>query len=391
MENRLTAADRKCEMSLDPGLIYLNHAAIGPWPKKTHEVVRERIDAIATRGELGIDFEECFEEQDRLYSKFAKLINCEPEGVALTSSTSDGMNHLATGLDLNAMRGKNIVVNDLEFIANSIVWQQMATKYNMEIRTVKSNTGRLHISDFETLIDNQTAFVAISSVQYSNGFRVDLKALAELIHSHGGYLVVDAIQHVGALQFDVKRFDVDFLTVGGYKWLLSPYGTGMVYIKPELQEQLNPISVTWHGQSDHTKMTHHKYEPAAFGKQYTTVGAILPGMFGLSTSIDHHLKWNPSRSEQYLASLTDYIVDSFRDELPQFILNSPRENRAESSQILSFKPSVNAEELLLYLKENDIVCSLREGNLRIAPHVYVTKEDIDILIETIKNKIKDTK
>ncbi|MHA2097621.1 MAG: aminotransferase class V-fold PLP-dependent enzyme [Candidatus Kariarchaeaceae archaeon] len=374
-------------MSLDPGLIYLNHASVGPWPKTTYRIVKDRYEGMAHRGELGFDVNECLDELDLLFLKFSKLINCEPEGVGFTGSTSDGMHHFATGLEFNDLQGKNIILNDLEFTANSIVWQQMAAKYKMEIRTVKSVAGRLHITDFERVIDNQTAFVAISSVQFSNGFRIDLEALSDLIHNHGGYLVVDAIQHVGALQFDVKRMEVDFLTVGGYKWLLAPYGTGLVYIKPELQERLKPISITWHGQADFTKMTHHNYEPAEFGKQYTTVGAIHPAMFGLSASLDYHLKWNPATSEQYLYSLTDYIVESFRNEIPEFILNSPRNSKLESSQILSFKSSINAEDLLGYLKENGIVCSVREGNLRIAPHVYTTKEDIDILVETIQSSL----
>ena len=114
------------------------------------------------------------------------------------------------------------------------------------------------------------------------------------------------------------------------------------------------------------------------------MGAIHPAIFALSVTLDHHLKWDPARTEQYLYHLTDHIVNRFQSELPEFILNSPRESRSESSQIISFKHNIDGEMLINHLKSNNIVCSMREGNLRIAPHVYTTNDDIEILIYKIK-------
>lgn len=371
-------------MSLDSNIVYLNHAAVGIWPKKSYETYRDRMDAISSRGELGLDFEECLVEVDALFSKFSKLINCESSSLGLTNSTSDGMHHFATGFHPDKLRGKNIILNDLEFIANSIIWQQMAKKNHMKIKLVNSVDGRLLLDDFKKAIDDETAFVAISSVQFSNGFRMNMKELTDMTHNHGAYMVVDAIQQVGALQLDTRGLDLDFVTVGGYKWLLGPYGTGLTYIKPELQEELDPVSVTWHGQANFMDMSHHEYLPAETGKRFSTLGAIHPAIFAFSVTLDHHLKWNPSRTEQYLYRLTNHIVNRFNIELPEFILNSPRESRSESSQILSFKPNMDAETLINHLKSKNIVCSMREGNLRIAPHVYTTYDDIEILISAIK-------
>lgn len=178
--------------------------------------------------------------------------------------------------------------------------------------------------------------------------------------------------------------DLDFVTVGGYKWLLGPYGTGLTYVKPELQEVLDPVSITWHGQANFIDMSHHEYLPAETGKRFSTLGAVHPAIFALSSTLDYHLKWDPVKTERYLYQLTNHIVDRFRNDLPEFKLMSPRESPSESSQILSFKPNMDSEMLINYLKTKNIVCSLRGGNLSISPHVYNTLEDIEVLISTIK-------
>ncbi|MFV2015885.1 MAG: aminotransferase class V-fold PLP-dependent enzyme, partial [Candidatus Heimdallarchaeota archaeon] len=355
MINPLSPVEKREEMNLDPDIIYLNHAATGIWPKKSYEIFRDRMDIISRKGEMGFDIDECMVEVDALFSKFAKLINCESSSIGLTNSTSDGMHHFATGFHPEKLRGRTIILNDLEFIANSVIWQQMAKKNQMEINLVKSINGRLLLEDFEKAIDDKTAFVAISSVQFSNGFRMNMKELTDLAHNHGALMVVDAIQHVGALQLDTKGLDLDFITVGGYKWLLGPYGTGLTYVKPELQEELDPVSVTWHGQADMFDMSHHEYLPAETGKRFSTLGAIHPAIFALSATLEYHLKWGPASTEQYLYKLTNHIVNRFQTDLPEFVLISPRELRSESSQILSFKPNMDPEILINHLKSNNIV------------------------------------
>ncbi len=388
MINATTAEQRKQQTNLEPGVIYFNNASFGIWPKKTYHVVQKKMELMSQQGMLYFDFEGCEQEVDSIFSKFAKLINCSSSALAITNSTSDGIHHIATGLDLDKMRGKNIILNDLEFVANSFIWQRMAKKYKMQIVTVKNNNGRLLMSDFESAIDNNVGLVAISSVQFSNGFRVNLKELTDLTHNHGGLIAVDAMQQVGALKMDASILDIDFLTVGGYKWLCAPYGTGLIYVKPELQEVLDPISITWHGDLDPMNMNHREFKPYKNGRKFSTLGIAHPSIFGLSVSLDHHLAWGPSTSEKYLFQITNYIIDRFNDELEIFELVSPRETVDESSQILSFKAKIAMDELVQYLAERKISCGLRDGNLRLAPHVYATRDDVDGLIVGIKDGLK---
>ncbi|OLS26284.1 MAG: Cysteine desulfurase [Candidatus Heimdallarchaeota archaeon LC_2] len=383
-----TAEQRKQQTNLEPGVLYFNNASFGIWPKKTYDVVQKKTELMSQQGFLSFDPIVCGEEVEKIFTKFSKLINCSSSALALTNSTSDGMHLIATGLDLEKMRGKNIILNDLEFIANSFIWQQMAKKYKMQIVTVKSNNGRLLMSDFETAINDNLGLVAISSVQFSNGFRVNLKDLTELTHDHGGLIAVDAIQQVGALTFDTSILDIDFLTVGGYKWLCAPYGTGLIYVKPELQEKLDPIAITWHGDLDPMNMTHRDFKPFKDGRKFSTLGIASPSIFGLSVSLDHHLAWGPSNSEKYLFQITNYIINRFHEELEGFKLISPRDTIAESSQILAYKANIAMDELVNYLAQRKISCGLRDGNLRLAPHVYATRDDVDAMIVGIKDALK---
>jgi cysteine desulfurase/selenocysteine lyase len=113
------------------------------------------------------------------------------------------------------------------------------------VRYVENVGRKVLVEDVERAVDDKTAAVAVSHVEYVNGFRQDLRALAEIAHEHGALLVVDAIQSLGALPVDVRRDDVDFLTASCYKWMLGPAGAGYLYVRKEFIEKFEPPFIGW--------------------------------------------------------------------------------------------------------------------------------------------------
>jgi len=144
---------------------------------------------------------------------------------------------------LDYPRDAKVVTTDLEY--PSVVYPWLRRKLGVKVHYVKNRDGKILLEDFEKAVDDKTVAVAVSHVEYVNGFRNDLKAIGEIAHEHGAYLIVDAIQAAGAIKIDVKRDDVDFLTTACYKWLLSPPGAGYLYVRKELIEKFEPPFVGW--------------------------------------------------------------------------------------------------------------------------------------------------
>ncbi|MHA2504204.1 MAG: aminotransferase class V-fold PLP-dependent enzyme, partial [Candidatus Kariarchaeaceae archaeon] len=240
----------KDEMMVDPEITYVNHASIGPLPRATHDIVTRGFSTQARIGERKIDYGEIDELWESITTNTARMLHGNPSGVAITNNTAMGFHIVADGLfshfsQGSSLKGSNVVIPEIEFVTNSYVWQQLAQRFNIEFRTVPTIDGRLPPEAFEPYIDDRTLLVSLSFVQFSNGFRADLRGISELAHNHGAHVVVDAIQGLGAVPLDVKRTDVDFVAAAGYKWLLGPLGSGIFYGKPELVQDMESLLVGW--------------------------------------------------------------------------------------------------------------------------------------------------
>ncbi|MDH5788113.1 MAG: aminotransferase class V-fold PLP-dependent enzyme, partial [Candidatus Bathyarchaeota archaeon] len=215
--------------------VFLNHAAMSPLPKPVAETVRKCVDEFSNLGTTSIEW------NNGGKPFFAKLVRAEPQEIALVENTSTGLNIAANVLCYPP--GSKIVTTDLEY--PSVVYPWLRKSLGVKVHYVKNIDGKILLKDIEKAVDDKTVAVAVSHVEYVNGFRHNLQALSEIAHEHGAYLIVDAIQSAGAMQIDVKRDNVDFLTTACYKWLLSPPGAGYLYVKKELIEEFEPPFVGW--------------------------------------------------------------------------------------------------------------------------------------------------
>ena len=178
-------------------------------------------------------------DMDKLRSaarpQLAKLINAAETDIALVESTSHGLNLIANAIPLKS--GDHVLISDLEFIEVAVPWTQ---KSGIAIDIVPNRDGQVLIDDIDAAITPNTRVLAISSVQWSNGFRCDLEALSRLCRDRNVFLILDAVQHIGANPFDIQKTPVDALACGGHKWLMSPFGCGFLYLSPRFRAQLNP-------------------------------------------------------------------------------------------------------------------------------------------------------
>jgi len=355
--------------------VFMNHAAISPYPKPVQETMQGHIEEFSKFGTIPGNL-------DDLRKPFAKLVNSKPDEIALIPNTSTGLNIAANMLDYPS--GSNIVVTDIEY--PSVVYPWLKKKPKVDVRYVKNVDGRILLDDVKKAVDDKTAVVAISHVEYANGFRSDLGALAETAHEHGAFLLVDAIQSAGAVRIDVKRDDVDFLTAACYKWLLGPAGAGFLHVRKELIERSEPPFVGWASVKPEVFETIDLWDIWTLDLSETAsrfeVGSpSIISFIGASAAIQLLLNVGMASIERRILHLTERLMD----EMDQrgFTSQTPRDEECRSgiTNFLIDRPEERVEQLL----KKGIIVSARAHGIRVSPHFYNTEEEIDRFVTELSS------
>ncbi|MCD6491898.1 MAG: aminotransferase class V-fold PLP-dependent enzyme [Candidatus Njordarchaeia archaeon] len=357
-------------------LTYLNTASTGLMPERS---IKEWKDHIETRRLGGINWPDWEKKLIEYKEKIGKLINAEPAEIAFCHNTSYGINIIAHGIKWRP--GDEILLNDLEFPANYFPWIHIAHKYGLKIIMVKNKDGIIDADEYAKKITNKTRIIAVSWVEFSNGFVHDLKRLSEIAHNNGAYLFVDGIQGVGALSIDVKSEDIDFMACGGHKWLISPTGTGFLYVRDNLIEELELSFIGWRGEQNFTDFTQREFKPAREARRFEIGTLNFSGIHASVESINLLLEISINEIEKRNLQLIQYL----KSKLENLGVNISTPETLKSP-ILSFKVH-NGEKIYKELRKRKIIIAFRLGNIRVSPHFYNNEEDIDTLIKTLKELI----
>jgi selenocysteine lyase/cysteine desulfurase len=359
--------------------VFLNHAAQSPLPKPVADAIYRYTDDFS---KFGTSLIEC----DRWGKPcFARLIGARPEEIALIENTSVGLNIAANVLQYP--HGSKIVTTDLEY--PSVVYPWLRKNLGARVHYVRSVDGKVSLDEMEKAVDDKTVAVAISHVEYVNGFRQNLRVLSEIAHEHGAYLIVDAIQSVGTMPINVKTDDVDFLMAACYKWLLSPSGAAYLYVKDDLIEKFEPPYVGWASVKQEVFKTIDFWDIwnlklSKTASRFEVGSPSTISFVGATKAMKMLLDCGTENIKRRIIKLTDRLIDSVKDLGLQ--LQTPEEKQCRSG-IVNFKIG-KADKVTDKLNRKGIIVSARAHGIRVSPHFYNTEEEIDELIEEIK-KLKD--
>lgn len=229
---------RKEEWPVLETMTFLDVACVSFAPQRTVKAVKAFADMTAVQEEANSSAHHIAMDslRHKAYDEATKLLNADPEEIALVESTSHGLNIAAQGIELQD--GDNIITTNLEFIQVALPWCVMRKDKNIDIRVCKTEDNRFTAKDFAALVDDKTKLIVMSTLEWCNGWQTDLKELGDYCKEKGVYLVVDAVQQLGVTKIDTKACHIDILTAGGHKWLNSPYGTGVLYVNKETLPKL---------------------------------------------------------------------------------------------------------------------------------------------------------
>jgi cysteine desulfurase/selenocysteine lyase len=326
----------------------------------------------------------------------ARLLNAHVDEIALVESTTQGLSIAAQALPLGS--GDRVLLNELEFLQVAVPWCQLRDHVGIEIDLVPHRKGRLLIEDFAARLTPRTRLVAVSSVQWSNGFRVDLASLSALCRERGVWLLVDTIQQLGAVPIDVRATPMDVLASGGHKWLNAPFGCGLLYIRHELLPQLRPPLAGYlaletpdggWGQYFQTPSIQpvRPYRFVETARRYETGGtANYPGAIGLAASLRMILELDQAQIATRVWTLGEKLMEGL-DRLGLEVL-TPREREARAG-IVTFSAG-RAERnvaLMEHLLARRVLVSVRYtsgiGGVRVSCHFFNSAEDITRLLDGV--------
>jgi len=353
--------------------IYLNHASTGPMSINAKKAIEECIKVYQKEAEF--DFKTYFEKLKYSREIFAQLINAESEEIAFTHNTSEGI-YIAL-INLPLKNGDEIIVMNETFPAVRYVVQ-----YNLPKITKKfiNFCGADPVRIVSKNLSRRTRAVVLDHTQFFTGEMVDLLPLSEFLRNRGIYLIVDGIQSIGAIEFDTKKMQIDFLATGGGKWLFGPGGTGFLYVNKKNFKILKRFHTGWLG-VDWKGFESFETSPPLFNdaRMFEMGTRNIIGISGLTEHIKILLEFGMKNVEKRILELKNQLREGFkRLKIPVITTD-----KGPRSGIITVKPE-NPRQMYEFLIKNQIIISLRNNCLRFSPHFYNTEEEIENVFKIMK-------
>lgn len=380
MTNSRTDEHCAAEFPQAAELIYLNHAAVSPWPRRTADAIKRFADENVIHGARY--YPRWTEQERRLRNQLRTLINApSPDDIALLKNTSEALSVVACGMDWQL--GDNVVITDQEFPSNRIVWESLATR-GVEVRPVSLQGDAEH--NLSAAIDRHTRLMSISSVQYASGVRLDLVKLGAVCRDRGVAFCVDAIQSLGALPLDVQEAQADFVMADAHKWLMGPEGIAVFYCAEAWREHLRLHQFGWHMVEDMGNYDTLDWKPARSARRFECGSPNMLGIHGLSASLELIEELGQKTITERLLELTAFLTEALAD-FEHITLLSPREEQRRAG-IVTFRPSnVDCAALVEAVKRRGVICAYRGGGVRFSPHFYNTRGQLEVALEILREEI----
>ena len=371
------------EFPIDDSIVYLNHAAVAPWPRRTATAIQQFTEQNLTRG--ATDYPGWLKVESRLRIQLQQLINADSYSeIALLKNTSEALSIVAYGLDWQ--RGDNIVSSDQEFPSNRIVWESLASQ-GVELRKANLTQAGSPEQALIACCDKKTKLLTISSVQYASGLRVDLKTLGDFCRANNILFCVDAIQSLGVHPLDVQAIGADFVMADGHKWMLGPEGLALFYCRKEHLNRLKLYQYGWHMVEAVGDYRQQSWIPAKSARRFECGSPNMLAIHALHASLSLLLELGMEAVEKLVAERVDHMLDLIKQR-PQLGLISPSDPLRRSGIVTFRHQQIGATRLYQLLMNAKVICAERGGGVRFSPHFYTSIETIDEAFERLDKGIQ---
>lgn len=357
---------------------YLNHAAVGPWPRCTAEAAQAFAEENMRQGSA--DYLEWMARERDLRDRLARMTGAASSAdIALLKNTTEGISLVAWGLDWK--EGDNVVLPSCEFPSNRLPWLAQGER-GVEAREVDIRVADDAEQALIDAMDGRTRLLTVSSVQWSDGFRLDLDRLGAACRERGVLFFVDAIQQLGALPMDVEASNIDFLAADAHKWLLGPEGIAVFYCRDSARPKLRLLQQGWHMVDRFWDFQREEWPPSDTALRFEAGSPNSIGQAALHASAGLLLETGMDRVARRVLANTEMLVK----ELPRIrgVRIVSRIEAARRSGIVSFAHErLPPEKIYQTLQKEGVSCAVRGRSLRLSPHYYQGEKALQRFLELL--------
>lgn len=357
---------------LDPDLIYLNHAAVAPWPVVTQQAVSRFAQQNATTG--AEHYPDWLKQERQLREQLRQLINAPHAlDIALLKNTSEALSVVAYGLPWQP--GDNILISDQEFPSNRIVWESLANQ-GVQVRAVDLNAAESPEAALMAAADQRTRLLSISAIQYASGLKMNLQQLGRFCREHQILFCVDAIQSLGAMQFDVQQIQADFVMADGHKWMLAPEGLALFYCRAELRDQLELHQFGWHMTDQPGNYDSNDWRVSRSATRFECGSPNMLSIHAMSASLQLLLDTGLAEVEQRVMHNARYLMQLLQEH-PDITVLTPTEPTRHGGIVTFRHERIDARQLYPQLMKQRVICACRGGGIRFSPHFYNSTQQLE--------------
>ncbi|MBM3678860.1 MAG: aminotransferase class V-fold PLP-dependent enzyme, partial [Actinobacteria bacterium] len=325
----------------------------------------------------GAEWEHWVERAETARAGFARLLGAAPAEIAVTTSVSQGVSAVVSALPLRTR--PRIVVSDFEFPTVGQIAHAQELRGAEIVHVRPDASGAIPLERFEAAIDERTSLVCCATVSYRTGHRQDLRAIAELAHAKGALCLADSYQAAGAIHLDVAELGVDLLAGGTVKYLLSSAGLGYLYVRSGLLPELTPSQTGWFADEDIFRMDIYDYSPAADARRFESGTPAVPNIYAAVAGLAIVEETGTRAIEAHVSALAGSLIGRL-GELGATVVTPA--GPAERGPLVCVR-STDVVRLCGELREEGIVTSFRDGNLRIALHFYNVESDVERIVAAL--------
>jgi selenocysteine lyase/cysteine desulfurase len=347
--------------------LFLNSAYITPTPIPVVDAGRK---FAVSKGYAPIALGDMLRKTNAVRAQYAKLINASPDEIGFLFATSEGENVVARSMNLG--RGDNVVIDELHYETEFVLYAHLAKTTGVELRVAKAKGGAVTTKELEPLVNRRTKLVSVAWVSHQNGFRHDMRPIADLAHAHGAFFYTDGIQAVGMFPIDVKAAGVDAMAVGTYKWLLGAYGVAPFYVRREVLERLTLDRFgALHVEKE---LPDRQFEIYKTARRFDYATLAFGPVYQLGAGLEYLERVGVERIETHTVELAHRLRRGLRGL--GFDVTTPEGNR---SSIVAFRVSKPVDAIARHLAETKTQVSVRENGtqIRVSPALFNTANDID--------------
>ncbi len=313
-------------------------------------------------------------DREAVRKKVADYLNAEPEEIAFTTNTSQGMNLIVDALE---DRGE-IISSELEFPVTTLPWMHR----RIPVHLLKAVQGEVHVEDVQQAMTEKTDIIALSHVQFSNGCRIDPQAFGEIKGRHA--LVINASQSAGAFAIDVKRMRIDALCATGHKWLLAGYGSGFVYLSREVLDQSMPRSISWLSVEDPFAMRNDEFRPRHDAAAGVELGCPhFAGIFSLGAAFDLIREVGSENIQSRVLELNRYLTNQLIASGWTVLSPLADENSRSAETLVAVDDPAG---MTRHLFRGGVIVTEKPQGIRVATHFFNNEDDIEKMISAMNER-----